>query len=212
MVHSTVRGSEHYDTPFTIGHVFSNGPFVHVLDELTLEVLLRELDTISDLTQYFERKEVLLSNAGRSVMAVGEEQLIATYLTHIGADGQHGFAHVPDNKEGVCIDEGHWERFVQNPQYQAKKRADEQSYTWDRLIEHFVPFGAVRLDEERNQEVAALEPALRVLAAETRLARRHLASQLIDARQKEVRPGQRFLRLGLAYQSPDTAYVFLVVP
>lgn len=212
VLNSAIRGSEHYDHPFMVGHVLPNGPYVHVLDELTLNVLLRELDTISDLVEYLERKEALLSHPIRSVVASGEEQLIAMYLTQLDATGHHNFVGIPDDVDGVYVDEGHWEEFIQNPQYRAKKEADAQSYAWDRLIEHFAKFGEVGLDEERNRQVATLEPALRVLASETRLARRQLATQLMDALQKSVPAGQRFLRLGYSTSNSQTAYVFLVIP
>jgi hypothetical protein len=44
-------------TPFVIGDVDPSGPFVNVLDDETLDIVLGELDTISDLTQYLGKKE-----------------------------------------------------------------------------------------------------------------------------------------------------------
>jgi hypothetical protein len=212
MLNSNVRGQDHYNHPFTIGHVLPDGPYIRVLDELTLEVLLKEFDTITDFIDYLERKEKLLSHPTRYIVASGEEQLVAMYLTQLDATGHHNFADIPDDVDGVYIDEGHWEDFIQNPQYLAKKAADSQSYVWDRLIEHFIQFGEVGLDEEKNRQVAELEPALRVLASENRLARRQLGRQLIDALQKDVPSGSRFLRLGYSKDSPNTAYTFLVLP
>lgn len=51
-----------------------------------------------------------------------------------------------------------------------------------------------------------------MLASESRLARRQLAAQLVDALSKDIKPGSQFLRLGYSTTSPDTAYVFLVLP
>jgi hypothetical protein len=62
MLDSNIRGLEHLEHPFTVGHVLPAGPYIHVLDELTLEVLLRELDTIMDFVQYLDAKEKLLRN------------------------------------------------------------------------------------------------------------------------------------------------------
>jgi hypothetical protein len=179
---------------------------------LTLDVVLRELDTIQDLMDYLSRKEELLLKPNRTVMASGEEQLVAMYLTRLDEQGCHTFAGIPENLTGVYIDEGHWEAFVQNPQYIAKKQADEISYAWDRLIEHLAERGEFGLGAARRHDINAMEPALRVLASEPRLARRQLGRQLTDAIQKTVPPGSRFLRVGYSNPRAQTAYVFLVLP
>lgn len=212
IINTSVIGSDHEKYPFTIGHVQTGSQYIHVLDELTLNVVLQELDTIRDLVDYLERKEIFLSHQGRTVIATGEEQLVAMYLTNIDKLGHHNFIDVADNVDILSIQEGHWEKFIRNPQYLAKKQADEVSYAWDELIEHFIQYGEVGLAEDKKRDVYAMEPALRVLAAESRLSRRQNASYLIDAFNKKIQPGQRFLRLGYSKKSPDVAYVFLVVP
>ena len=40
-----------------------------------------------------------------------------------------------DNYDGISLDEGFWEDMRVNPQYVARKKADEVSYVWDQLIE-----------------------------------------------------------------------------
>jgi hypothetical protein len=85
---STICGDE---KPFHVGEVNHSGAFVHVLDDVTLNIILRELDTITDFTNYLSRKEQLL-RSGNSYMAAGEEDLLAYYLTHTNKDKQHDFA------------------------------------------------------------------------------------------------------------------------
>ena len=198
--------------PFTVGQISSEGTYIHVLDELTLDVVLRELDTIKDLVEYLQKKEKFLMQPARTIVVSGEEQLVAMYLTHLDSEERHGFNDIQDDFNLVYIDEGHWEGFIKNPQYVAKKHADQISYTWDRLIEHLTERGEAGFGDSKSREISQLEPALRVLAAESRLARRHLSDQLLDALSKEIDPGHRFLRLGYSKQSSDTAYVFLVLP
>lgn len=212
MINTAVVGNDHKDHPFTIGCVRHDGPFIHVLDELTLEVVLRELDTIRDLVDYFARKEEFFSHPNRDVVASGEEQLVAMYLTHMDDQGRHNFAQVPDDMHSVYIDEGHWEGLIENPQYRAKKEADKVSYAWDSLIEHLAKYSEVFEDGERKRDFGAIEPALRALASESRLARRQLSRQLLEAVSQHVPPGSRFLRVGFSPSSPDVAYVFLVLP
>jgi hypothetical protein len=212
MINTSVVGTGHQKHPFTIGRVVADGPLIHVFDELTLNVVLRELDTIQDLVDYFSRKEEFLSKPDRAVMAAGEEQLVAMYLTRMDDQGRHNFAGIPEDLSAIYIDEGHWEAFVRNPQYLAKKQADKDSYAWDRLIEHLARRGEFGLGEGRRHDLTAMEPALRVLASETRLARRQLGRQLLGAMKKKVPPGSRFLRVGYSSPQAQTAYVFLILP
>lgn len=211
-INTEILGDKHLGHPFSIGLVRPNGPYVHVLDELTLNAVLRELDTIHDLTDYFARKEELLLSSKRILIADGEEQLVAMYLTNVDDLGRHNFVNIPDDVTNVYFPEGHWESFIRSPQYLAKKKADEISYAWDRLIEHLTAKGEVGLDEDRKHDLGSMEPALRILASESRLARRQLADQLVDALSHTVPPGSRFLRLGYAKQNMSTAYVYLVLP
>ena len=212
VVNTSVRGPDHERHPFTIGRVIPLGPYIHVLDEVTLNVVLREMDTVKDLVAYLERKELLLTHPTRNVLATGEEQLVAWYLTKLDDSGNHNFTGLPEDVDIVFIDEGHWEEFIRSPQYLAKKSADKPSYAWDHLIEHLTFRGEVGLGEDARRNLYEMEPALRALASESRLARRQLAQQLLEAIQKEVPPGQRFLRMGHTRQSPETAYVFLILP
>ncbi len=208
-IDNSVVGADQHKIPFTVGLVNGTNQYVHVLDELTLTVLMHELDTAPDFIDYLDRKERLLANRSRNVIATGEEQLVAMYLTRINSSGEHDFTDIPSNADGVYVSEGRWESLLQNPQYLAKKKADRISYAWDRLIEHLIASG--RADNE-EQNIYTIEPGLRVMAAEPRLARRYFAELLLEALAKEVPPGQRFLRLGYLKQASGTAYVFLVLP
>lgn len=211
VIHTGVQGAEHLDTPFTVGLVDPKKGYVHVFDEFTLDVVLNELDTISDLVEYLRKKEVLLTKPGRAVAATGEEQLVAMYLTHMDRDNiTHDFVEIPDHVTLAGVGEGHFEGFVRNPQYRAKKIADQVSYVWDNLIEHFIAHA--RHDPDDNFSRRNLERALRVLASEPRTRRRALANDLLGAVGQDVRPGQRFVRVSFGRQSPFTAYVFLVWP
>ena len=49
----------------------------------------------------------------------------------------HGNRRRTKKNEFLSIDEGLWSGMLENPQYLAKKREDEVSYLWDRLISQF---------------------------------------------------------------------------
>ena len=211
MINTAISSGEYFDNPFTVGLVEAGGQYIHVLDELTLEVVLRELDTITDLVDYLQRKEVFLTNPAYAVIATGEEQLVAMYLSRLDKSGQHNFIEIPPDVNLVHVEEGQWEDFIKNPQYLAKKRADRESYAWDGLIEVFTREGDV--DPIHGVErMSALEPALRVLASESRLARRQLGASLLEAIHRNVPRGSRFLRVGHSLIDPSTLYVFLILP
>lgn len=70
MINTEIIGEKHQEHPFTIGRVRATGPLIHVFDELTMNVVLHELDTIQDLVNYFARKEELLLCPGRSCTCI----------------------------------------------------------------------------------------------------------------------------------------------
>jgi hypothetical protein len=209
---TSVVAGDHHSRPFVIGQVLRGGPYIHVLDELTLQVVLRELDTVRDFIEYLERKEDLLTHPTRTLIATGEEQLVAMYLTRTDEHGNHAFTDINADADVVFVPEGRWEDFIQNPQYIAKKRADAPSYAWDRLIEHLAARGELDTGGPKTRDATSMERGLRVLAAESRIARRQYATHLLEALAKDVKPGQRFLRLGYSGLQPETAYVFLILP
>jgi hypothetical protein len=208
IVDMTVEGKDHYNEPFRIGRVLPE-PFIHVLDEVSLEVLLRELDTVTDFVRYLGKREQFLSRTMPQIIASGEEQLTAIYLTNLNDEGRHDFALPEKDIDGslnvAYFGEGFWEELVRNPQYLAKKAADRISYAWDNLIEHFVKLSNPASMKESEQ-------ALRLLASESRFSRRYLSEQLLGALSKEVRDGERFARCGNSADDPSRCYVYLIFP
>ena len=89
-----VKENAHWEgehvAPFVVGDVDPSGAFVHVLDEATLDIVLGELDTITDFTAYLSKKENLI-RSGRLISAAGEEELAAYYMTHMNSVGEHDF-------------------------------------------------------------------------------------------------------------------------
>ena len=55
-----IVGDAHHNSPFTIGWLDANRGYVHVFDDVTLNIMLHELDTISDFTDYLTRKETVI--------------------------------------------------------------------------------------------------------------------------------------------------------
>ena len=196
------------DSPFCIGDVDPNRGFVHVLDDVTLDVILREIDTISDFTSYLTKKENLFRSK-KTVMAAGEEDVLAHYLTHMNKQQQHDFV-VGKRFDGVSFPEGAWAKVAINPQYLAKKDANKSSYAWDELIEKFnshVLGGTLAQGNERP--LTDHEQGLRQLASESRFSRRSLVRALFDLL-ATTPDGQNKMRMVLPNQEKERAYVLLV--
>jgi len=209
MIRSDLKGPDAHTRPFVVGDLDPARPFVHVLDDTSLRVLMRTLDTIADFTAYLRAKERLL-RSGQKVIAAGEEELLALYLTTMTEDGEHGFDFPSDGP--IWIPEGHWARFMRNPQRHAQIDADRISYVWDRLIETFGRHALQGTEYYVSPGgIESMERILRFMAQEPRFQRRLLGAALhglvmktpIDIQSSRVlypsRPGDPF-------------YVFVVFP
>lgn len=212
MLNSSLDGRDHFDRPFEIGFPLGPDKFIHVLDEMTVDALLEELDTAPDFIDYLACKERYLKSA-KIVHVAGEEELLARYMCSL-KDGRHHLPEIPPDTEFVVHPEGDWEFYRASPQWDAKRKADEISYMWDGLIDHqasFVRAGTAIGLPEAPPESIDHERILRAFAAEPRLARRQLASHLRFALSKSE-SGKKFARISLSGDNLSRAYVFLTVP
>lgn len=212
MLNSMLEGDAHYEHPFEVGFPLKNRRFVHLLDEMTVDALLEELDTVSDLVDYLVCKERYFGSNGLFMHVAGEEELLARYMCTV-ENGRHALPKVPPGTQAVTLLEGDWRFYRSSPQRAAKREADQGSYMWDALIEYqasFVRAGTAIGLPDTPPETIDHERILRALAAEPRLARRELASNFRYALSKSE-PGKKFARMVL---SGDTSrgYVFLTVP
>lgn len=163
------------EVPLTFGD-FGKG-FVHVFDEWSLEVVMNELDTISDFVKYLADKESLYARGVLTMFSSGgEEDLLAFYL--------HQGRQFPEEPDFLVFDGDLWATLTNKPEWKRRKEADKVSYAWDRLIETLYedfsnqrmlsghPFSATSLVET--------EPVLRVMAREDRFNRRMLSGALLE--------------------------------
>jgi hypothetical protein len=207
----SIVGKSHFDAsalPFTVG-TLDPGRFVHVMDDVTLDIVLGTVDTVSDLAGYLDAKEKLLTS-GNLIQAAGEEELLAVYLTTTDTHGRHTFD--PLTKEPFSVIEGIWDRFQSSPQRVAQLEANEISYTWDRLIDEFAKHALGGTQYFRSDHsVADTERGLRIMAMEDRTTRRMLATALIDVMHRG-HENDRFTRLVRGQTPSDREqprYVFL---
>jgi len=173
--------------PFAVGDIDPDGPFIHVLDDVTLDIVLSELDTVTDFASYLERKAAFF-RSGKLLSAGGEEDLLSYYLTHMNKANEHDFTR-PDGmplreNDHISIETGNYIQFRRNPQYLEKKRADEYSYIWDQLIEMFTDHMRAGTTIVPNGEPFVLsdyEKAVRYMALVNRFNRRLYGKAIHEA-------------------------------
>lgn len=213
MLNSMLEGNAHYKHPFEVGFPLKGRRFVHVLDEVTVDVLLDELDTVPDLIDYLTCKENYLGANGVFMHIAGEEDLLAQYMCTI-EEGRHALPKVPIGTDSISLLEGDWKFYSSSPQRAAKREADQASYMWDALIEYqasFVRAGTAIGLPDTPPDTVDHERILRALAAEPRLRRRELVRNFRYALSRSE-PGKKFARITLSGDQRSRAYVFLTAP
>lgn len=198
------------DEPFVIKSSFSDAHVFHVFDEWNLSIILTSLDTISDFVRYLDKREELF-RSGMSFHAPGEEELLAYYLQHTDATGQHDFLF-EDEYDAVAFESALWEQFKTGEHLQSAHFANRESYLWDRIIEdvtHDLLQGTLRcpVSEGRTHETKILEQ----LASENRFTRRILARRLSEAMFRPNLDRGMFARTVLPQSGGSAYYLFLAV-
>jgi len=213
---NSIRGTAHWDkneiTPFCIGQIFE-GDFVHVFNESTIDLVLREFNTTKDFTHYLSQREELLSS-DKHIRVASESDMMQLYYENF--DDKKGRRSIWPKElveaESAVIDMGGIQRLYENPSFIAKKEEDRISYFWDDLIENFSFHVLNNSAEHKNYErPIEAEPSIRFMAATSRFERRILATNFKEFYEKAI-PGQRGTRLCPDPANRENAYVFLLVP
>ena len=168
--------------------------FVHVFDEISLDIVMNELDTISDFVKYLRDIEALITKDIKITLNGGEEDLLALYLTNGRV--------FPDKFNSLYLDDNLWKGFIKRPAYLAKKEADKVSYCWDNLIEIISnDFQTGNMDV--GDSLADIEEILRIMAREDRFSRRVLGKSFLEfmelSRQKRIRSRIKLSPSGIPY-------------
>lgn len=101
---------------------------VHVFTRDFTQLILSELDTVYDFTNYLRAKETLIRGNKQLIILGGEEELLAFYLMN-----NRGFDRLKEATH-VMIDQGSWGKLRNSQGYREKKRQDRISYGWDGII------------------------------------------------------------------------------
>jgi hypothetical protein len=183
-----------------------------------LDIVIGELDTVTDFTAYLTKAEFIRS--GRFMSAGGEEDLVAYYLAHMNPQGEHDFTG-PEGQpfspnQVMQIAPGNYERFRNDQKYIAKRYADKQSYVWDTLIkaftDHMIAGTSISI-EGQSFVLSESEQAVRQMALVPRFTRRLLGKSVLEVYEKgrnKPRYTRSFLPDCFSLHS-ETAFFFMTV-
>lgn len=197
--------------PFAIGDLDPEGSFVHVFDEVALDILLSELDTVRDFTDYLVKRAEFI-RSGNLLEAHGEENLMAFYAIRINSDGDHDFV-LEKESAPIIIDQNRYAKLISDPRYIAKKHEDEISYVWDMLIEgfttHMLDGTSITIDDFKF-DLRKSELGVRQMALQQRFSRRAHGQAVMGALEKGKNT-DRFFRIMMAHpESKDNETAFFI--
>lgn len=172
---------------------FGNG-YVSVFDETSTSIILNELDTITDFTDYLSKKEAFLPK----VVAPSETDFLALYLQTDGLN----INNVPKNI--IFCENDDWKNYVETTKYKRWKEATIVSYIWDFMIQLLFDFhNDYKILDKTRQET---EQAIRLINIETRTNRIILGNLLSNAIKEKVRA-----RMLQPLEKSNHSYVFMPI-
>lgn len=196
------------DIPFLV-ELDSNKP-IHIFDTFNLEIILKELDTVYDFSEYLSEKEKALKHY-ESITYCGEEDLLANYFQNFDAVKQKHFVGVIDEKAtSIMISEGGWNSFENSALYKRRKEANKTSEMWDNLLQYTTQ-NALDQTLKGNSNIFKGEIGICEMAKEPRFFRRTLSDLMIRAIEGFPGDGTTLMRNLSIMPSfyKNTVYVFL---
>ena len=105
---------------------------VHVFDSHNLSLVLNELDTITDFTNYLDEK-VRAIIYYKFLSYCGEEDLLAYYFKNYD-EKSNKYSLLQNKIDYLTIGEGFWQECIESDVYKKTKEENKKSYFWDYII------------------------------------------------------------------------------
>lgn len=198
------------EQPFTVRDDRSRH-YVHVIDEQSLRLVLKEVDTAPDFIKYLRDKERAIRHQRFSFIP-GEEHFLGTYMLYDGPLVERPFddlvARIFRQTDTVQIPESGWPEYVNSGAQYRRQLLNRDSYFWDELISLFSKaiLGGYA-PNPLNASNVMHESAARMLASETRDSRIGISR----AYQEKVRNTPRHIRSSIVLCSPTNKERFIVL-
>lgn len=200
--------------PFRVGQVNPDRGFIHVFDDITLDIVMNELTTVGDFIDYLTEKEQFFKS-GRVLSCAGEEDLLAFYMTNLSDEGKPSFClpqeAIDDPEYNIFIAEGHWDEYLVSEVRAKIKEMEEHSAFIDKLIEYLaqnILNGTLAYGTDRN--LHNHERNIRFLASENRRNRVLMAYMMGQKLQTTRR--NRQTSVVISSSRPRVMFVFLLLP
>jgi hypothetical protein len=226
-IDASIQGRVHRDKdaagfkPFAIGDIDPSRPFVHVFDQIAMDLTLQLQSTITDFTEYLARRatNIRMQRIGE---ALGEDDLLGFYISRTRPNGEHDF--IRHNGEEIRdgqllrVENHFFQSVLRDPGFNRKLDADKISYLWDNLITIFTDRlldGTSISTKGGSVEVREAEFVLQTMAREKRLDRRAYSIAIEGAIKAMIASKQpRFARFLLPHETSTNqtvAYVYLMM-
>jgi hypothetical protein len=205
---STIAGDE---KPFAVSALKVMGQIVHLFEGKTLELLLKELDTVADFVEYLRRRETAITQ--RRALRFEESDLLALALEARGPESWAPIRLPEPNQDGITtVPTGLWKAYSGGTVAERRRVDNRLSYNIDRLIEHFHgEYVANRYLQPAVPTYESHEQALRILASESRFGRRLIAGALNEI-MTELDQETFWAATVASRDVPGTRYVWLTYP
>jgi hypothetical protein len=198
--------------PFNVPDFDKSKTFIHIFDESTLDIVLGELDTISDFIHYLGEKEKAVRERGLT-SAMGEEEILAFYLFQPKNTG-FGSLQLPKTKFGVgkMIPEHGWKLYKDSPLWIKRQNLRVLAQPWADLTTQFSTHVLnADVGEGADSTIDVHERAIRIMASENLVSRAALAATLVD-KFNSVPAGHRSARVACSVMKSNRIYIFVFFP
>ena len=185
-------------------------PFVHVFDEISIELLLATINTAKDLAAYLSARREFLTR-GDVIVAHGEDELLGLYFSGDGLTPWDGrFPPQASASALIEVPPGLWESI--QPFLKERSLIEQVGYLWDEIIDHMIDsITTGQLYFAYPATIEGQERVIRFLAGESR-ARRVLLAQNLVGLIRGTPNNQRTFRTIPATDKTESTFVFLVMP
>lgn len=150
--------------------------FIHVLDERSTWIVLNELDTITDFTNYLIAKEKFIVD--KTILIPSEADFLALYL-QTGLDLTYP-------ADLITIDADMWHDYQRSKEYSKWRREIQLRFIWDELIENMYEYQLNNHGKVSSERMSELELSVRTINLEPRINRIELGIVLENAFKKKV--------------------------
>lgn len=192
--------------PFEVEPIKIGDLSVHIFDGEAIDLILHQLDTAPDFLAYLEGRTQALGTSGS--YGFTEQDLLAASISNWAA----GSGLSPAVPPADSVPKGGWAEYQHSDRAVRSALLNKSSRTIDNLIEHFhQTYEAQEFLNGNPPGTLEHEQALRLLAAESRFARRMLVAGLYDIL-SEKNQSVSWSSTVTSPREPSLRYLWLIYP